>query len=575
MNRNIPGGPLGPESFPSRPGPQGGQPSEDYPAWDWNRNNPDHPEFEMNRNKPFNPLGPDSYAARPGPEGGQPPEDHPAWDWNRNRPDHPEFEMDRDKPFYPGAPESMLRMPAQPDEGHPEWGWNRNAPDHPDFEMSRSKPLAPVANPDVVNKSAPWASAPDEESDEGAGPRPMAIPEDLYSEPSDQEKEQPKGTVLPVWLSLTLIVLASFVGASSVATPPPVTGAPPNIAFNPIAPATGAPPALPNLPVTPLAPCPQDAGCNLIMAAIDPVMPPKTRALINIPGTCQNWAREWLRTGKDIMVFTPQRVRQRFAMALVYCEFNGDNWLEGDLWVSDLHECDWYTMIGVDPCSRFEEYQIIRNYGQQMRGTLPPELSMMSTLWEVSLSDNLISGTIPSDYAKLSELDTFAMSYNLLKGPIPDFMWKFEDMVYFDLAYNYFSGKIPDGVYLTEPRLRNLLLSNNDLTGTIPDDFSLLDWQRLHLDNNALNGKIPPDINAGRTEEIFLHNNQLTGTFPARDFATNYDGQTSHLKEVSIYGNNLEGDVSDMCDLFFNGQLTVFEVDLQKTPCPCCSQGGV
>jgi len=36
------------------------------------------------------------------------------------------------------------------------------------------------------------------------------------------------------------------------------------------------------------------------------------------------------------MEFQVERIRQQFAMALMYCEFNGDNWLEGELWVSSI-----------------------------------------------------------------------------------------------------------------------------------------------------------------------------------------------------------------------------------------------
>lgn len=242
------------------------------------------------------------------------------------------------------------------------------------------------------------------------------------------------------------------------------------------------------------------------------------------------------------MEFQVDRLRQRFAMALMYCEFNGDNWLEGELWVSDLHECDWYSMIGVDPCSRNEEYQIIRNYGQQMRGTLPPELSMISSLWEITLSDNLISGTIPSEFVKLSQLDTIALSFNLFEGTIPEFMWQFEDMTYLDLAYNFFTGTLPENVHLTEPNLKTLFLENNDMSGQIPSNFGSLDWHKLHLDGNEFSGPVPQDINAPKLEELRLHNNKLTGVFPAESFANDYAGK-SKLREVTLYNNDINGDV--------------------------------
>jgi hypothetical protein len=433
---------------------------------------------------------------------------------------------------------------------------NKPPPGIPDY------PLDPVENPDVVDGSAPWATSPDEESEKGLGPKPMAVPDDLYSNPSSEDsKEEPKGTVVPVWLFLTAAVLASVVGATAVSGPPPTqVGIPPNMLVDPTVPIAGSPPTLPNLPNAPSIPAALDPATGFIQAALDPVFPPSTAALINVPGTCQNWSREWLRTGKDIMEFQVNRIRQRFAMALMYCEFNGDNWLENELWVSELHECDWYGMIGVDPCSRDETYQIIRNYGQQMRGTLPPEMAMLTNLWEIELSDNLLSGTIPTDFARLTDLDTFRLSFNLFNGKIPDFMWEFEDMVFMDLSYNFFTGTIPDTVHLTEPNLRVLFVENNDLSGTIPSTFGNLDWKLLHMNGNNFKGTIPSDIYAARMEELMLHNNELTGTFPAESFANDFPGTKSKLTKLTFNNNNLEGDISELSKL----ELEVLQYDTDK-----------
>jgi hypothetical protein len=509
------------------------------------------------------PIGPSSMG-RPGGEPSDLPEDHPNWDWNRNR---PAPGVDGPSPYgLPENPEGPIAMPRNPssqDENPPEWSWN----------LSRSDPavgVEPIENPDVIDGSAPWALQPDEESDDGRGPTPMAIPEDLYSEESSKEsKQKPKGIVIPVWLMLTLAVMASVIGTAAVSKPGATQiGAP--ILYGP---PRGSWPVLPDLPVVPGLPCAQDSICGFIMGAINPVLPAQTRPLVNVEGSCQHWAREWLRTSKDIREFKADRIRQRFALAIVYCEFNGDNWLEGDLWMSDLHECDWYTLVGVEPCGRREEYQIIRSYGQQMRGTLPPELSMISTLWEVTLSDNLIEGTIPPEYYKLSQIDTLSLAFNLLKGPIPDFVWGYENMAFMDLAFNFFTGTIPDTVHLTEPDLRVLFLDNNELTGTIPTTFGQLDWKRLHLDGNQLTGTIPSDINAPRIEEIMLHNNKLTGTFPVESFATEFAGKRSKLCVVTLNNNNMSGDMNEMCPLISDGRLQRFDVDVDKMVCDCCSSG--
>lgn len=339
---------------------------------------------------------------------------------------------------------------------------------------------------------------------------------------------------------------------------------------------TNHPSPLPPLPTIPSLPCPQDPHCGYIMGALEPVFPPSTRALLNIPGTCQHWTREWLRSGKDVLEFSVDRIRQRYTLALWYCEFKGHTWTNAELWVSDLHECDWFN-VGVNLCSRNGQIQIIRNLSQQIRGTLPPELSMLSSLSEITLSDNLLSGSIPSDYAKLTQLDTLALSFNSFEGPIPDFVWQYPNMIYIDLAFNSFTGTIAGDVYLTEPNLSVLFLANNKLSGSIPSTFGSLDWQLLHLNDNLLTGIVPRDINSPRMEELRLHNNRLSGEFPAESFAGDNPGR-SKLREVTLYHNgnpdtpdagSITGNFEVMCNLIYDCKLELLEVD--DPICPCCA----
>lgn len=446
-------------------------------------------------------------------------------------------------------------------------GQSGNFPDYarPADEDAPAFILERVA-PNLDEEAAPWATAPDDRTEEGRAPKPMAVPDDMQSVDSDYEPPKPKGTVIPVWSVLALGMMASVLGGN---TAPPAQPPIPPPGLN------GGGTVLPDLPVVPAVPCPEDAGCGYIMGALDPVLPPQTRALINVPGTCQNWSREWLRTGKDIMEFEVDRIRQRFTMALIYCEFNGDNWLEGELWVSDLHECDWYTMIGVDPCGRNEQYQILRNYGQQMRGTLPPEISMMSSLWEITFADNLITGSIPTTLAKLSELDTLSLSFNLFKGPIPPFVWQFEDMEYLDLGYNFFTGSIPPTVDLTSPNLHTLKLEHNDMGGPLPDSLGSFEWTKLHLNGNQFTGTVPQNLNAPRVQEVLLDNNRLTGPFPVSSFANEHAGRVSKLEQLSLHNNQLsttKEEMEEICRLTNskNGVLKEVSVD-PSMMCSCCT----
>ena len=379
------------------------------------------------------------------------------------------------------------------------------------------------------------------------------------------EKQKAKGAFAPSWILVKIAAVASLLGLHTFKTP---------AEFSEDFSHKTRPTDLPDPASTPDAPCPLDEVCLHIMEAIYPVHPPSTLPLIGIPGTCQNWAREWLGSNKDVMEFDEQRIRQRYALAILYCETDGSSWNENGSWVSDLHECDWDNHVNVDPCGRQEQLQILRNEGRQMTGTLPPELSMISSLWDISFSDNLLTGTIPTDLAQLSELDTLLLDSNLFKGPLPDFMWEFEDMIHLDISYNFFTGTLPETLHLSEPSLQHLFLSYNMFSGTIPPTFGLIDWHRLHLDGNQFQGTIPEDINAGKLQELLLHNNQLSGTFPAESFSKEWAERRSKLEIVTLHENNLEGDVSIMCNLVNDssiGSLETFVVDLDKVSCKCCS----
>ena len=64
-----------------------------------------------------------------------------------------------------------------------------------------------------------------------------------------------------------------------------------------------------------------------------------------------------------------------------------------------------------------------------------------------------------------------------------------------DLSDNQLSGTIPDLSSLTQ--LQNLYLGDNQLSGTIPDLSSLTQLQNLYLGDNRLSGTIPEEL--GRT----------------------------------------------------------------------------
>merc|ERR1711935_477756 len=457
------------------------------PSYDWSAQNNDTP---FNRPVVTTPIETDDdFELAPVAEDNQ-----PIYDWSGTRP-------------------STLRS-----ESSPDMNWSADKPDNmwykkeePEYDWSGARPEGPFDRPSVTTAT---------ESDNDLELAPIADDDVSEYEEEDENKEPPV-TGVPLAAS-SMLALGAVAGAGAALGPAtPVTSPSPNApAFamlNPNA-ATATDAFFPE-PNT-LMPCTTDPTCQLLSEAMGPFIPPGTAELFDIPGTCQTKARDWLRTGEDVLEFNGERIRQRYAMTVFFCEQDGGEWLENDMWLSDLHECDWYNMIGLDPCNRVEQMEMIRIYGNGLQGTLPSELSILSTIYEFNAADNLITGTFPPNYSSLSELDT-------------------------------------------------LVVANNKFSGTLPDNLGNLDLKKVHLDDNNLVGTIPSTLgNAPNLDTLSLHGNQLTGTIP--ESLSNADT----LETVSLHYNSLEGDVADsICRRMYQDKLNMFSVDCEPVTCECCTCG--
>ena len=224
-----------------------------------------------------------------------------------------------------------------------------------------------------------------------------------------------------------------------------------------------------------------DGQCQVIMDSLEGVLSKELVDLMNIKGTCQWGARSWLRSNKDILMFTKERIQQRYALSVFYCEMNGISWLEDSNYLGDLHECDWYNKMEKDSCNEMEQLIILRLNDNSLQGTIPKELPLVLTnLNELTLSGNLIHGTIPSELTKLTALDTFDIHNNFITGQLPSFIFdgQMSHLVYIDISQNYLSGSIvPSNVLLNEtlPNLEVLFADSNKLVGTIPESIGNLE----------------------------------------------------------------------------------------------------
>jgi len=84
-------------------------------------------------------------------------------------------------------------------------------------------------------------------------------------------------------------------------------------------------------------------------------------------------------------------------------------------------------------------------------------------------------GSIPSELTQLSSLSSINLSGNRMSGVIPNELEEIETLRLLNLAgqrdFGGFSGPVPS--FSTSPHLHEIDFSMNSLTGTVPTDFLL------------------------------------------------------------------------------------------------------
>ncbi|XP_076922017.1 receptor-like protein 4 [Bidens hawaiensis] len=129
----------------------------------------------------------------------------------------------------------------------------------------------------------------------------------------------------------------------------------------------------------------------------------------------------------------------------------------------------------------------------------------------LGLDNQGLGGHLPEDISKLSHLQHVNLSQNSIKGHIPSSLGKITGLEVLDLSYNFFNGSIPESLGgLTSVRILNL--NGNSLSGRVP---AALGARLLHrasfnfTDNDGLCG-IPglptcgPHLSAGAKIGIAL-----------------------------------------------------------------------
>jgi Leucine-rich repeat (LRR) protein len=180
----------------------------------------------------------------------------------------------------------------------------------------------------------------------------------------------------------------------------------------------------------------------------------------------------------------------------------------------------------------------------KFEGPLPTFPSILNRL---DLTNNLISGPIPEDIGSMTPtLDNLLLSGNQITGSIPDSLCKINTLRVLDLSKNMLFGDIPD-CWSDFKILVVLDFSVNNFSGVIPSSIgNATSLQSLHLSNNSLQGELPSSLRNCTSMVIFDGGeNGLSGNIPR------WIGESMlNLEILRLRSNKFEGTIpSEICHL--------------------------
>ncbi|KAK2978180.1 hypothetical protein RJ640_030353 [Escallonia rubra] len=200
----------------------------------------------------------------------------------------------------------------------------------------------------------------------------------------------------------------------------------------------------------------------------------------------------------------------------------------------EFFDWSWNFMFGSIPptFSRMVKLQSITLDGNFINGSFPSWFDSVPNLTSLSLKQNRISGSLPSSIQKVSSLTYLALSNNEISGNLPD-LSSLTSLLVLDLSDNLIHSKLPS----LPKGLVRAFLGNNSFSGKIPQPYTQLHHlQQLDLSFNSLQGTPPTAIFAlPNITTLNLASNMLSGSLP------NHLSCGSKLGLVDISNNRLRG----------------------------------
>ena len=181
-------------------------------------------------------------------------------------------------------------------------------------------------------------------------------------------------------------------------------------------------------------------------------------------------------------------------------------------------------------------------WGNELSGTVPPELENLTRLTQLYLADNRLGGCLPEIWRDIedSDLDEIGLQFCSDRDVLVT-LYEATDGDNWLENENWLSNRPIEewyGVIVDDSgRVIGLYLSENELSGTTPPELGYLTkLEELDLAKNELRGTIPPELgNLSKLTLLYLYSNQLSGSIPVE--LSNF----SKLEQLVLSWNRLGG----------------------------------
>ncbi|CAB9508108.1 Leucine rich repeat N-terminal domain [Seminavis robusta] len=220
---------------------------------------------------------------------------------------------------------------------------------------------------------------------------------------------------------------------------------------------------------------------------------------------------------------------------------------------------------------KIEWVMLMGGRGGSLQGTLPSEIGLWSeTIERFSVMANNLSGGIPTELFALSRLESLQLLDNRFVGPFfhPELLPNLRALTQLEILENEFDGTIATEIGLvTNLEILSFHFDHGTglMTGTLPTELGLLtEMYFFSAGNHLLTGQIPSELGLWPLHTLSVKDNPLTGTIPS-------ELASIEIPFVYIQRTELSGTVpSTWCNA------TVLRFTCSETLCGCdcpCSLG--